>query len=283
MAFTRTPGGLAEKWRFHQVPTVWLEGHTDIFFYEPISYGLSCRFEPFHGSANARALISALKKHDYPYLVVLDGDYTILNPKRSPHRRVIVLPRYSYENLLWEPYAINMACLRHARCGDQKDLTVSAMAQTVFMLKKEFQPALVLDVAARRMKSSPKVLPKGIESLLHGQNAVTFDPARLKAMVNKAQRTVDVKFIKEAHSSITSFLQDRCISHLIKGHLLFGLLMRIFVQAANKERGSNSALTKDAALQMFSDAVWRYCKKGDHKRLKHDFRSKLRKLLPCYP
>ena len=169
MAFARTSGGIAEKWRFHQVPTVWLEGPTDLFFYKPISDGISCRFEPFHGGANARALISALKEHDYPYLVVLDGDYSILNPKRSPHRRVIVLPCYSYENLLWEPYAINMACLRHARCGEQKDLIMSAMNQVVLMFKKDLLPALVLDVAARRMESPPKVLPDHIESLLNGQ------------------------------------------------------------------------------------------------------------------
>ena len=283
MAFTRTSGGLAEKWRFHQMPTVWLEGPTDIIFYTPISDGLSCRFEPFHGRANAGALISALKEHDYPYLVVLDGDYSILNPKRSPHRRIIVLPRYSYENLLWEPYAINNACLRHAHCGDRKDLTVSAMAQAVLMFKKEFLPALVLDVAARRMETPPKVLPDHIEQLLQGQTAVTFDPDRLKAIVNKARKTVDAKFVKESKSDITSFLQSRCISHLIRGHLLFGLLRRIFVQAANKERGSKSVTADDALLQMFSDAVWRCCEEGDHKRLKRKFRSKLRELLPFYP
>ena len=283
MAFTRTSSGLAEKWRFHKEPTVWLEGPTDLFFYAPISDGISCRFQSFHGSANAKALISALKEHNYPYLVVLDGDYSILNPKRSPHRRVIVLPRYSYENLLWEPDAINTACLRHAHCGEKKDLTVSAMAQTVLMLKKEFLPALVLDVAARRMETPPNVLPDHIDELLHGKTTVTFNPDRLKEIVNKARKTVDAKFVKESKSDITSFLQDRCISHLIRGHLLFGLLRRIFLQAANKERGSKSVSPNNALLQMFSDAVWRCCKEGDHKRLKRKFRSKLRELLPFYP
>ena len=115
------------------------------------------------------------------------------------------------------------------------------------------------------------------------KNTVTFNAKRLKAKINKVRKTVDAKFVKEAKSDITSFLQARSISHLVKGHLLFGLLRRIFVQAANKERGSNSALTKDVALQIFSDAVWQYCKKGDHKRLKRKFRCKLRELLSFYP
>lgn len=157
MAFTRTPGGLAEKWRFHQVPTIWVEGPTDIFFYEPICDSLCCRLEAFHGAENAEALIKGLVDTDYPYLVILDGDYRILKPVRSQHRCVIVLARYSFENFLWEREAVNRACLRHAQCGDKKDIVTTEMERVAEHLSKELLYAVALDVAARRSPSPPAV------------------------------------------------------------------------------------------------------------------------------
>lgn len=278
MEFTRTPSGLVEKWRFYQEPTVWLEGPTDLFFYEPISNGLSCRFEPFHGTQNAKALIKALKEHSYPYLVILDGDYSVLKRTRSPHNQVIILQRYSYENFLWESEAINKVCLRHARCGDQKDLVISAMSQAVQYLNNELLPLLILDVAARRMKTSLKVLPDKIERLLADQTGFRFDSARLKAAINKAEKEVDINCLREARDDVSSSLKQKCITHLVNGHLVFGLLRRIFVHAANRERGSKLVTPDDDLLQKFSEAIWRYCKESDHKRLKRSFRSKLLKL-----
>lgn len=100
--FTRTPTGVVGKWRFYNVPTVWVEGPTDIYFYQPILADLSCRIEAFHGSDNAIALIAELTKYDHPYVVVLDGDYTILSRRRGLHKRLLILRRYSFENYLWE-------------------------------------------------------------------------------------------------------------------------------------------------------------------------------------
>ena len=284
MAFTRTPSGLAEKWRFHEIPTIWIEGDTDLYFYEPISHGLSCRFEPFHGYKNAQALIDALRAKNYPYLVILDGDYSILKRSRSPHRRVIRLPRYSYENLLWEPEAINKACLRHARCGDSKDLVKKEMSATVRSLKTDIHPALVLDVAARRMDSPPSVLPERVDRLLiKSQTRVDFEPAELKKLIHAAKHEVDADLAKEARREINAFLRERCISHLIPGHFLFGLLRRIFVQAADRERGAKSMSADGALLQLLSDAVWEFCTDGDHQRLKRNFRSKLREAVALFP
>ena len=283
MAFTRTLGGLVEKWRFHDVPTIWVEGPTDLYFYEPLPDGLSCRFEPFHGFKNAQALIDALKSKSHPYLVILDGDYSILKRTRSPHRHVIRLPRYSYENLLWEPEAINKACLRHARCGDSKDLVKKEMSAAVRRMKRQLLPALILDVAARRMNPAPAVLPKRVDQLLKSQTSIYFEPTRLKKLIQTAKKTVDADLAKESKKEIDAFLVNRCISHLVRGHFLFGLLRRIFIQAADRERGSKSISADDALLQLLSNAVWKFCTDGDHQRLKRNFRSKLRELVALFP
>ena len=282
MAFTRTAGGLSEKWRFHKVPTVWVEGPTDLCFYTPIAESLPCRFEPFHGRENAGALVASLKEKDYPYLVILDGDYGILEKAKRPHRKVITLSRYSYENFLWEPETINRVCLRYAQCGDQKDLVKTSMDRAIEMLEKEFLPALILDVAARRMHPAPKVLPNRIEPLLKDKTSYELDSSKLKSLVDKAGGEVDASSVADSKRNIATFLKGHCISHIVRGHLLFGLLRRIFVQAANKERGSKSATADDVLLQMFSDAVWHHSREGDHKRLKRNFRTKLRELSSSY-
>ena len=283
MAFTRTPRGLAEKWRFHRVPTVWVEGPTDLYFYQPIAENLPCRFQPFYGRQNAKVLIYSLKEKNYPYLVILDGDYDILKRTKTPHRRVIILPRYSFENFLWEPEVINRVCLRHAQCGDEKDLVKTPMRMAIKSLMKQFLPALILDVAARRMNPAPAVLPARIDPLLKNKTSAELDLSRLNSLVKKAKKEINTSSATESKSDVEAFLKHRCISHILNGHLLFGLLRRIFVQAADKERRSKSGTADGALYQLFSDAVWHYCREGDHKRLKRNFRTKLRELSSSYP
>jgi hypothetical protein len=276
MEFTRTPGGLIEKWRFHDVPTIWIEGSTDLFFYQPAANGIPCRFEPFCGAKNSDALLDALLQHDYPYLVILDGDYSILGRRRSPHPHALILSRYSYENYLWEPEAINSACLRHACCGDNKDLVITKMHSAQTMLEDLLLPVLILDVAAREMETSPKVLPDRIDCLLVGKKSANLEPERLEEILCQSNQLVDATMVRVADEKVSGFLQKRPVTHLIQGHLLFGLLRRIFIESANRERGSSASAGDQALLQIFSDAVWLRCKSGDHAQLKRKLRSSLR-------
>ena len=282
-AFTRTPGGLAEKWRFHQVPTIWVEGPTDIFFYEPIIEKLPCRMEAMHGSENAIVLIQALVDHDYPYLVILDGDYKILKPASAPHRCVIILVRYSFENFLWEHEAINRACLRHARCGEAKDLVANEMNRVARHLKKELLHAVALDIAARRSPSPPAVLPDAIEQLALSKAGPDVDPVKVAAFVAKVEVQLDPKVVEAAQKELKVFLKTRCITHVLNGHLIMGVLRRLFIRAAEQESGTKGSLSNDALTQILTDMVWRQCPSDDHKHLKRTIRTKTRKLVSKYP
>jgi hypothetical protein len=282
-SFTRTPGGLAEKWRFHQVPTIWVEGPTDIFFYEPVVENLPCRMEAMHGSENAKALIQALVDHDYPYLVILDGDYEILKPAPAPHGCVVILARYSFENFLWEQEAINRACLRHARCGETKDLVASEMERVAKHLKKELLHAVALDIAARRSPSPPAVLPDAIEQLALTKSVPDVDPTKVAALVASVEVQLDPKIVKAAQADLRRFLKARCITHVLNGHLILGILRRLFIRAAEQESGTKGALSNDALTQILTDMVWRRCPSDDHKQLKRIIRTKARKLVSKYP
>ena len=240
---------------------------------------MECRFEPFHGRSNAGSLIRALQDHGYPYVVILDGDYDILKRSRAPHRWVMILPRYSFENLLWESEAVNKACLRHAECGEDKDLVSHHMAATKRMIEQELLCAIILDVAARRSPSPPEVFPDRIEPILKRSDRTDVDPDKITVRTEVAKNKIDCQTLQGARASVTRFLTDHCITHLLKGHLLFGLLRRIFIIAATRERGNRINVHDIVLTQMLSDAIWRYCKTGDHQRLKRAFRSKLREVL----
>lgn len=283
MSFTRTPGGLAEKWRFHQVPTIWVEGPTDIFFYEPITEKIPCRMEAFHGSNNAEALIKSLVDHDYPYLVILDGDYEILKQARSPHRCVLILARYSFENFLWERDPVNRACLRHARCGESKDLAGAEMERVAKHLKKELLHVVALDIAARRSPSPPAVLPDAMDQLALNNSGPDLDPAKIAAVIATVEPQLDPAQVTAAKADVRSFLANRCITHLLKGHFILGILRRLFLRAAENESGIKSSLPPDSFTQILAEMVWRRSQSDDHKRLKRAIRTKTKKLVSSYP
>lgn len=283
MTFTRTSNGLAEKWRFHQVPTIWVEGQTDILFYKPITDKIPCRIEAFNGAENARTLVQALVDRDYPYLVIMDGDYKILSPSRSPHHRVLVLARYSFENFLWEPESVNRACLVHAKCGDNKDLVGPEMQRVAKHLRQELHDAVVLDIAARRSPSPPAVLPNRIDQLFLDHSRPDINPAKVAALVAAVTEQINPKVVKSAQAEVKGFLRERCITHLLNGHLVFGVLRRVFLRAAEKQSGNNTSISNDTLTHILADMVWRRCQSNDHKVLKRAVRTKTRKLISRYP
>lgn len=277
-SFTRTPGGLMVKWRFHPQPTIWVEGRTDIFFYSPAVTGMDCRLEAFHGDANKSALIEGLTKNDYPYLVILDGDYGILDQRRSPHKNLIRLSRYSFENYLWEERSVNRICLRHAQYGDNDERLAQEMQKLRHAIAQVLFQAVVLDAAARRMNPAPQVLPKHIEPLLQRQNQFHIDQSKVELMLKKAATMVHPNYVREEEAKISKFTSERCFTHLLKGHLLFGILRIVFFQIATELRGSPCIVKDDALLQMLSEAVWQDLPSEDHKRLRSNIRRKVKAL-----
>ena len=101
MSLARTPSGLASEYLFYKETVVYVEGYTDIPFYDTVLQNYyNYRIKAKHGKEKCKELATALVEDDLPYVVVLDGDYEILESTRSKHRRVILLHRHSLENYL---------------------------------------------------------------------------------------------------------------------------------------------------------------------------------------
>lgn len=274
--FTRTPPGLVAKWQFHPVPTVWVEGPTDIWFYRPALGGLDCRIESFSGRENANALVEGLKAHNYPYLVVLDGDYEALTNKRSPHRRVIRLRRYSFENYLWEKAPFDEVCLSHAQCGDNPDTCRIEFDKTIQHIHATLLDVITLDIAARRMESPPKVLPDTIDPLLSAPRKHTLDSRRVLQITKACDRQILEDHKTEARKLLAVYLAGRRTVDILRGHLAFGLLRYLFSGLVLKIRRQRAVISDDALTQMLCNAVWRKPPSDDHRELKKKLRKQVR-------
>lgn len=273
--FTRTPSGIVAKWRFHDVPTIWVEGPTDILFYLPIVDLQLCRLEAFGGVSNAKALIADLLTNQSPYVVIVDGDYEMLNSDSQTHPNIISLRRYSFENYLWEPSAINSACLRHAQIGEQDDLLITNMHNLESTFDDKLREIVVLDVAARTSDSCPKVLPERIERLLADDAECTLNDHLLSEIEIESRKLLKPKKIIEARNLVDRYLKDRRFFHIFRGHLVFGVLRKRFIAAANKRRGTKSVIPDDALIQILSDAIWKTTPHSDHLTLKQSIADRI--------
>ena len=280
VVFTRTPTGLVAKWHFYSVPTIWVEGPTDIIVYEPIVRDLDCRIEAFHGAENAKALIDGLLQHDHPYTIIVDGDYSILRPCKTMHQRIITLQRYSCENYLWEQEPLNRCCHRHARSGDRNDIVGPELQRLAHHIETSLRELVELDVAARRSDPSPDVLPDRIDSLLVKSTAPVIDPAKVVKLKHVSEAVLDTKVIETARSDVAAFMTKNPFIHVLNGHILFGLLRLLFTQITTTLRGSKVVLGDDALLQLLSDAVWQRPASTEHQRVRRLIRKITRSLIP---
>ena len=284
-AFTRTPAGMVGSRFFYSTPVVWVEGPTDIYFYEPITGGLNCSLKPFYGYSNARALIDGLLDGDYtyPYAIILDGDYSILAPRRSKHRWVIVLKRYSFENYLWERESLNRSCLKHAQCGEMMDVLGKDFSQIETDIETKLRPLVELDIAARRSDPSPDVLPKGIDQLLTHPERPEICPHKSAQLIEKVAPQLNDDVLEKAKKDVDSFLKNRLFTHLLNGHLLFGILQRVFTQVTTGVRGKKVILNNDGICQLLAEMVWRSMPSSDHKLLRRKLVTVIKEIQPPVP
>ena len=277
--FTRTPRGLAIKWVFHEEPIIWVEGPTDIPFFSPIVADMHCRLETINGCANAECLIEGIRQYNFPYSVILDGDYSILKSRRSPHRRVIILRRYSHENYLWERDPFHLTCIRHAQHGAFSQECLEEFDRITQHIEDTLREALVLDIAARSMDSPPPVLPKRIERLLTGNDQPELDELKLKKLTSESRKTVCPSSTSLCDSKIADFLQNNRLVDLVNGHLVFGVLRILFTKVTTTLRGKKCVIPDDALRSMLSEMVWQTPPTPEHKRLKKVIRRSVRETI----
>ena len=266
MLFSRTDSGLAAGYLFRPKIVVYVEGITDIPFYEEVLQIYNCEVTPGNGRAECEKLATALLQDDAPYVVILDGDYEILESTRSKHRRVILLHRYSVENYLFEEEPIQQFCRDYAQ------ELVNRFREFVDIIEQKFKELIVLDVARRCSNASHDVLPNSSEAFFEQEppRTINFRDDEIHRRCMEATDLIDEQSIEDAENLVDEFLKEHRLIDLLPGHFALGIIRRLIINTVN-ENVSNREIRV-----YLSRVVWGLVKTRDHNSLKRRLRRAVR-------
>ena len=278
MSFSRTPSGLAARYLFYSEVLVYVEGHTDIHFYAEVLRNSNHRIKVAGGRPECEKLATLLAQHNYPYVVVLDGDYEILVHTRSRHRRVVLLHRHSYENYLIEEEPINQFCRVHAHLEDSLEILLSSSEFEKFLeeTERKFKELIVLDVAHQHSDTGYDALPKKPDRFFKSQKKVDFQDNQIGKWRTKAANRIDSQKVNDARTLVKKYLEKHRFIDLLPGHFAFGIVRRLIIDTIRRKKTKTPNISNDDIQSYLSIIVWQLVKSRDHNSLKRRLRQAVR-------
>lgn len=265
MSFSRTPSGLAAEYLFYKDKVlVYVEGHTDIPFYNAILQNYNCRIKTYSEETGYHKLLEVLVTDDPHCVIILDGHYEILTRRRSKHRRLVLLHRHSCENYLLEEKPIEQ--FRHSRAPlrDTLEKLPSSFSEILEETELKFKELLVLDVAHQRAETGYKVFPKGADQFFAGAKTSNFQDKKIQEQCSEATLGIDEQSIENARNLVQDFLKEYRFIDLLPGHFAFSII-RLWINYTVNVR--QRILEEDIRVYL-STEVWRLVKTRDHNSLK---------------
>lgn len=270
MSFSRTPSGLAAEYLFYPEILVYVEGHTDILFYDTILQNYNCRIRTYREEKGSDKLTEELIEKNRPYVVIIDGHYEMLERTRSQHRRVVFLHRHSYENYLFEKEPIKEFCRDRIHSQDSLETPLTSDEFTTFVedIEVKFKYLLILDVAHRRSKTGQRSFFRGPDQFFQED----FRDNEIQKQQETAAKNVSVEAFDEAKILVEEYLKEHRCLDLIPGHFAFGIMRRL---ASNTV---GTSISKDEIRLYLSKEVWRLANTRDHRSLKRRLRKAVREV-----
>ena len=266
MPFTRTSPGLIAKFRFYPEVIVWVEGKEDVPFYDQILRKKTCRLEVAGGKDNCLKLANAIVEHNYPYVVIIDGDYEILVKRRSIHRRVVFLRRYSIENYMFEEKSIERVCRNYSQAGDDFIFLDESFQETVTRLENELINLLILDIAHYRSNTGLDVFPSSADEIIDDPRKITFSRDRIQKICN--ERKIEKNTIDDAQNLVVEFGKDGRIVDIVRGHFMFGIIRNLIINVVRKNLNRKPNFDNNGLLLILSNETWFLTDSPDHRSLK---------------
>ncbi|MYB94886.1 DUF4435 domain-containing protein [Candidatus Poribacteria bacterium] len=269
MEFNRSDSGRENRDLFYLPKIlVYVEGYSDIPFYEKVLQNCDYHLKAQGGREECKKLVATLVEKDLPYVIVLDGDYEILERTRSQHRRVIWLHRYSFENYLFEEQPIEQFC-RHRHPRANLERLSSRFRKVVQNIEVQFKELIVLDVAHRSSHTGYKVLPDRPQRFL-GRGPVDFKDSEIQEWCERAAQGVDEQNAEDARILVDEFLKRHRLIDLLPGHFAFTIIRRLIIKTVNRK------IANDDIIIPLSTSVWDLVKTSDHNSLKMRLRRAVR-------
>ena len=269
MEFSRSDSGSENRDLFYFPKIlVYVEGYSDIPFYEKVLQNYNCHLKAQGGKEECKKLVTALVEKNLPYIIVLDGDYEILERTRSQHRRVVWLHRYSFENYLFEEQPIEQFC-RHRHPRVNLERLLSRFRKVVQNIEVQLKELIVLDVAHRSSHTGYKVLPDRPQRFL-GRGPVDFKDSEIQEWCERAAQGIDEQNAEDARILVDEFLKRHRLIDLLPGHFAFAIIRRLIIKTVNRD------IANDDIIIPLSTNVWDLVKTRDHDSLKRRLRNAVR-------
>ena len=267
-AFSRTSQGKSAKAHFLGTPLIWVEGPSDIGYYEPLAHLHNAAVEPAHGKEECLKLIQNLRdnKFTHPYVVIIDGDYDVLNKPRPPHPYVVALKRYSIENYLWNEEAVTRVILRESSIGNPNHPLPFYLSDVEIVIYDRLN-SLIASAIAHDIKGSPlDVIPEKIDTLCNGTGCrdicETKCQTRHDQILNECH--IETEDLTSACEKINTYISKDSFINLVSGHLLVSILRRYFRDIMTALESRPSQFNEKTICRFISDMVWRIVPTRDH-------------------
>ena len=278
MEFVRTPKGQAATYLFIDTPLVWVEGPSDIPFYDGILKG-SCRLKSAGGRQNCERLARDVLEHNTLHVVIIDGDYDVLTRARSEHRRVVRLSRYGMENYLAEHRVIDRVIAGYAREQHQTGPVVEF--ETLTTAVSLLLPHLAFDIAACARGLRERGLPYGCDRVVQGQASFVPDENLLSVWRENHCRGIPFRALLAARRNLRRFCLKRRAIDILPAHFVLSLLHRCLRAAIVRATGSRKSarIHESTTLASLCRVAWESpLASSDHKSLRRRILSAVNEL-----
>ena len=270
MEFIRSDLGIENRDLFYFPKIlVYVEGQTDFPFYAEVLRNYNYHLKAQGGKEEGKKLANALIGKDLPYVVVLDGDYGILDSTRSKHRRVVILHRYSFENYLFEKEPIEQFCRDHQSSENRLKKLENNFSTYLEEIKQKLEELIILDVAHQRAETGFDVLPEKSDRFFKSQKTVDFLDSQIEQYTQQA-KNINKQAVEDAKTMVKQYVKQRRFVDLLPGHFVVGIMRRLIVHTAGKN------ISNEEIIIYLSREVWQLVKTRDHDSLKRRLRNAVR-------
>jgi hypothetical protein len=269
--FNRTVAGLINKFLFYPSPIIWVEGKDDFPFYQPILHQLGCRIEAAGGKDECKKLAESIIEHNYPFVVILDGDYEILENRANPHKRILVLNKYSIENYLFEKVLVQSVCCKYGGGGEKKEEMGVLFDEVEREIQQHLINLVILDIANYKQDAGLKAFSDRADSIFD-KITIRCLPERISTICGTLSGNLSADAVNEARGLVENFLQTGKFSDLLKGHVIFGILRHLIHRGVQIIRNNPPYIDNDSLLIMLSLELWNIKPSEHHLSLETNIR-----------
>lgn len=210
----------------------------------------------------------ATVRRDLPYVIIIDGDYGILDDIGIDDQRIVMLARYSIENYCAEPELVETVCRLYsggAVGGASLEARFSHLIQEV---EKGLRELVVCDVAVQRdVEGAKRVLPRSIVEILERKYPPKLNMGRIAALREELEESVADERRREAEDLIARFLSKGRFLDVLRGHLVFDLI-RWFILGEFRRAGLRATFDDRILRALLAAELWSLQTTEDHAGLR---------------